>query len=163
MSTTNKPFAGLCLMFFTGLAGPAQAADKNLLFKCQGADGTISIQSGPCAKGSTEVWRRDATAEPPPTPEQRAQADAKRLRDQQTVRELSEEVERKLKPKPEPEASAAPDRKTVDVSAAPDRCEQAQEFAGKLRDKQWLDLSEDQTRRVYAWVAEQCKPVPASD
>lgn len=163
MSATSKSVPGLCLLLCAGFIGPAQAAEKNLLFKCQGADGAISIQSGPCAKGSTEVWRRDASAEPPPTPEQQAQAEAKRQRDQQTVRELSAEVERKLKPKPEPEPPAAPEKKAGEAAVAPDRCAQAQDFAGQLRGKQWLELSEDQTRRVYAWVAEQCQPVPASD
>ena len=32
-----------------------------------------------------------------------------------------------------------------------------QEFAGSVRDKTWLGLSEEQVRRLYSWVAEQCK------
>lgn len=163
MTATNKT-AGLCLLLGAGLAAPAHAADKNLLFKCQAADGAISIQSSPCAKGSTEVWRRDPNTEPPPTPEQQAQAEAKRLRDQQTVRELSEQVERRLAAKPEPKPEPVPEKKTEGATAdPPDRCAQAQEFAGQLRDKRWLELSEDQSRRVYAWVSEQCKPVPAAE
>lgn len=158
----TRTITGLCLLFCAGMAASAQAADKNLLFKCQAADGAISIQSGPCAKGSTEVWRRDASAEPAPTPEQQAQAEAKRMHDQQTVRELSEQVERRLAPKPEAKSAPAPEKGAEGEAAdPPDRCTQAQDFAGQLRNKQWLDLSEDQSRRVYAWVSEQCKPVVA--
>lgn len=159
-----KFLPGTCLLLCAGLALPGQAADKNQLFKCVDAAGAISIQSGPCAKGSTEAWRRDANAEPPPSPEQRAEAEAKRLRDQQTVRELSEQVERRLAPKPEAAPAPAPEKKAEGAAAEPsDRCSQAQDFATQLRDKRWLDLSEDQVRRLYAWVAEQCKPVPAAD
>jgi hypothetical protein len=160
----KKFIPGIALLLCTSLALPALAADKNLLFKCQDAKGAISIQSSTCAKGSTEVWRRDATAEPPPTPQQQAQAEAKRLHDQQTVRELSEQVERRLAPKPEPAPGAAAEKKAdAETPAAPDRCAQAQDFAAQLRDKQWLALSEDQVRRLYAWVSEQCKPVPDSN
>jgi hypothetical protein len=156
----KKALQGIALLMCAGLALPALGADKNLLFKCADAKGAISIQSSACAKGSTEVWRRDATAEPPPTPQQQAQAEAKRLRDQQTVRELSEQVERRLAPKPEPAPESAAEKK-AESTPPPDPCTQAQDFAAQLRDKQWLDLSDDQVRRVYAWVGEQCKPVPA--
>ena len=143
-------------------AAPVLAADKAELFKCVDAAGVTSIQSAPCAKGSTQVWRRDAAAEAPPTPEQAAQAQARRERDERTVRELSQEVERKLKPAPPAEPRAAepatpkPDAAPAD---APDRCAQAQEFAAQLREKQWLALSDDQVRRLYGWVATQCQPV----
>jgi predicted secreted protein len=161
---STKSLRWLALLVCPVLALPAAAADKNLLFKCADAAGAISIQSSACAKGSTEVWRRDATAEPAPTPEQQAQAEAKRRQDQQTVRELSEQVERRLAPKPEPTPPAAPEKKPDAASApAPDRCTQAQDFAAQARDKQWLGLSEDQVRRIYAWVTEQCKPEPVAD
>lgn len=144
------------------LAAPAAAADKAELFKCVDAAGVTSIQSAPCAKGSTQVWRRDATAEAPPTPEQAAQALARRERDERAVRELSREVERKLKPTPPSEQPApAPEvaQPGEGVADAPDRCAQAQEFAAQLREKEWLALSEDQLRRLYGWVATQCQPV----
>ena len=160
---STKSSLAFCLLFGAGLAASAQAAEKNMLFKCVDAAGATSIQSGPCAKGSTEVWRRDPNAVPPPTPEQQAQAEAKRMHDQQTVRELSEQVERRLAPKPEA-APPAPEKKAEAAAAdPPDRCAQAQDFAAQLREKQWLDLSEDQVRRLYAWVTEQCKPVAASN
>ena len=148
------------------LAGPAVAADKAELFKCVDAAGVTSIQSAPCAKGSTQVWKRDATPEAPPTPEQAAQAAARRERDQAAVRELSREVERKLKPEPAPEASASdapPSAPTPAVADAPDRCAQAQDFAAQVREKSWLSLSEDQVRRLYAWVASQCQPTAPAD
>lgn len=133
----------------------ARAADKAELFKCVDAASVVSIQSEPCAKGSTQVWRRDATPEPAPSPDQAALAEAKVRRDQQTVRELSEIVERKLKPVPEPE----PDTRRVEAPSRsePTACEAAQDFAASLQGKPWLELTETQTRRLYGWVSEQCK------
>lgn len=147
------------------LAAPSavQAAEKTYLYKCSDPAGVISIQSDPCAKGSTEVWKRDTAPEPTPTPEQKAQAEAKRQRDQQTVRELSEEVDRRLRPKPKPEPAPEPEPEKKAEAAPSDRCTQAQDFAGQLRGKQWLGLSEEQMQRVYGWVSEQCKPEPPAD
>lgn len=147
------------------LAGtaPVAAADKAELFKCVDAAGATSIQSSPCAKGSTQVWRRDATPEAAPTPEQVAQAQEKRERDQRTVRELSAEVERKLKPTPPKPEEPKPAETPAAEATAPDRCEQAQAFAGQLRDKGWLGLSDEQTRRLYAWVATECQPGNTAD
>lgn len=133
----------------------AVAADKNELFKCVDADGVTSIQSEPCAKGSTVVWRRDATPEPKPTPDEAALAEAKRLRDMQTVRELSEIVERRSRPQPpEPVEEAKPKPAEAKPLSA---CESAMEFSASVRDKQWLALTDDQMQRIYRWVAEQCK------
>lgn len=147
--------AGVALAGLVATAG-ARAADKSELFKCVDGAGVVSIQSEPCAKGSTQVWRRDATPEPPPSPEQAAQAEARIRRDQQAVRELSEIVERKLKPTPE----AAPEDRRAEPppSAAPTACEAAQDFAASVQGKPWMELSESQTRRLYGWVSEQCKP-----
>lgn len=133
----------------------ARAADKNELFKCVDAAGVVSIQSEACAKGSTQVWRRDATPEPAPSAEQAAQAEARIRRDQQAVRELSEIVERKLKPAPE---AAPEDRRADPPPPAPSACEAAQDFAASVQGKPWLELTEGQTRRLYGWVSEQCKP-----
>lgn len=136
------------------------AADKSALFKCIDAAGVTSIQSEPCGKGSTQVWRRDATPEPPPTPDQAAQAEAKRLRDQQTVRELSEIVERRSRPAlPEP----VPDEKPKPEQAKPlTACEAAQDFSASLRDKPWLALTDEQMQRILRWVTEQCKATPGA-
>ena len=150
----------------------ALAASKNQLYKCVDAAGVVSIQSVACPAGSTQAWKRDATPEPAMTPEQRAQLEAKTLRDQQTVREQLEIVDRKLRPlAPEPVApTAAPApadappaaAESAKAAAEPDACADAQTFAGSLRDKQWLGLSEEQVRRLYSWVAEQCKVLPGA-
>ena len=138
----------------------AGAADKSALFKCVDAAGVTSIQSDACAQGSTQVWRRAATPEPRPTPDQAAQAEAKRLRDQQTVRELSEIVERRSRPQPaEPVLEEKPKPEAAKPLTA---CESAQEFSGLVRDKQWLGLTDEQLQRIYRWVAEQCKATPAA-
>jgi hypothetical protein len=153
------------------LVAPVAFAGKNVLYKCVGPAGVISIQSVACPAGSTQAWRRDATPEPAPTPEQTAQAEAKLLRDQQTVREQLEIVDRKLQqpaPTPTPETTAAastapvaddPAKKAVEVSA----CDEAQAFAGAVREKEWLALSEEQIRHLYSWVAERCKGSPKSN
>lgn len=164
-----RPALALALCATLLWAPAALAASKNLLYKCVDAAGVVSIQSVACPAGSTQVWKRDATPEPAMTPEQQAQMEAKNLRDQQTVREQLEIVDRKLRPlAPEPVAEpAAPAPAPGDASPAagesakeavePDACADAQTFAGSLRDKQWLGLSEEQVRRLYSWVAEQCK------
>lgn len=140
------------------LVAPVWAATKNQLYKCVTTAGVTSIQSVPCPKGSTEEWRRDATPEPPPTPEQAALAEAKILRDQQTVRELSEVVEKKLRPPPPtPDLPAAATAAAGSEQAAVDACQEAQAFASSLRDKAWLGLTGEQLQRLYTWVAEQCK------
>ncbi len=148
----------------------AVAASKNLLYKCVDAAGVVSIQSVACPAGSTQVWKRDATPEPALTPEQKAQLEAKNLRDEQNVREQLEIVDRKTRPVAPPVAEAtAPAPAPAPGDAAPaageppkeaaesDACVAAQTFAGSIRDKAWLGLTEDQVRRLYSWVAEQCK------
>ena len=148
------------LALLAWLPASAAAAQKSQLFKCVDAAGVTSIQSGPCAQGSTVVWRRDATPEPKPTADQAALAEAKRLRDMQTVRELSDIVERRSRPQP-PEPVEAETPKAVEAKALT-ACESAMEFSGLVRDKQWLALSDDQMQRIYRWVAEQCKATPGA-
>jgi hypothetical protein len=133
-------------------------AGKNALYKCVDAAGVTSIQSTACPPGSTQAWRRDTTPEPPPTPEQAAQAEAKLLRDQQTVREQLEIVDRKLKPTAVESVASAPPvtEASTREPAEVDACEAAQAFVGAVREKEWLGLSEEQTRRLYNWVAERC-------
>ena len=161
----RRPLLGnaLAVAAFALLAPAASvAADKSELFKCVDSAGVSSIQSEPCAKGSTVVWRRDATRERKPTPDEVALAEAKRLRDMQTVRELSEIVERRSRPQP-PEPPEQEKPKTAEAKSLT-ACESAMEFSALVRDKQWLALSEDQMQRIYRWVTEQCKVTPgASD
>lgn len=151
----------LVLALIAWLPASAVAAQKSELFKCVDAAGVTSIQSEPCAQGSTVVWRRSATPEPKPTPDQAAQAEAKRLRDMQTVRELSEIVERRSRPQPpEPVEAEKPEAADAKPLSA---CESAMEFSASVRDKQWLALSDDQMQRIYRWVAEQCKVTPGAN
>lgn len=161
-----RPALALALCAALLWAPVAFAAGKNQLYKCVDAAGVVSIQSVACPAGSTQAWKRDATPEPAMTPEQRAQLEAKNLRDEQNVREQLEIVDRKMRPvapAPVAEAAAAPgDAPPTSGEPAkevvePDACAAAQTFAGSVRDKQWLGLSEEQVRRLYSWVAEQCK------
>lgn len=154
----------LVLALASGAASAVQAQD-NLLYKCVDANGKVSIQSNACPAGSTTAWRRAAPSEPQRTASQQAQAEAKMLRDQQTVRELSEVVDKKLK---ESTVPVKPTPAVVEVSSAPspiaiDPCQVAQAFANSVREKSWIGLTDDQNRRIYGWVAEQCKVKTAID
>jgi hypothetical protein len=158
-------FSRLAAIAMLALAPEAFAGKGAMLYKCVSAAGVTSIQSNACPTGSTEAWHRDTTPEPAPTPEQAAQQEAKRLRDQQTVRDLSEQIDRKLQPAaPAPAASASASVSPVPASAESDPCRDAQAFADSARAKPWLALSDDQQQRLYTWVGEQCKaPVPGKN
>ena len=171
ITDATRPALALALCTALLWTPVAFAASKNLLYKCVDAAGVVSIQSVACPAGSTQAWKRDATPEPAMTPEQRAQLEAKNLRDEQNVREQLEIVDRKMRPvAPEPVAETpapapgdAPPAAggTAKDAAAPDACTEAQTFAGSVRDKQWLGLTEEQVQRLYSWVAEQCKGPPS--
>jgi hypothetical protein len=85
---------------------------------------------------------------------------------------LSAIVDKKLQvasgaaPAPTPEPApvlAEVDPQAAREAASVDACQGAQAFAASVREKSWLGLSEEQVRRVYGWVAEQCKlPTPAN-
>ena len=154
----------VALLLAAGGAASVSAQD-NVLYKCVDANSKVSIQSNACPAGSTTAWRRAAPSEPQPTQSQQAQAEAKIMRDQQTVRELSEVVDKKMK---ESTAQVRPSTDTAQVSAAPspiaiDPCQVAQAFANSVREKSWIGLTDDQNRRIYGWVAEQCKVKTAID
>src|SRR5918993_5024942 len=88
-------FTSAAAIMASAFALPVFAAERSpMLYKCVSAAGVTSIQSSPCPAGATTAWKRPAPAEAPPTPAASAQAEAKRLNDQQTVRVLSAEVER---------------------------------------------------------------------
>lgn len=142
--------------FALQVAPPAMAA-KNVLYKCVSAGGVTSIQSVPCPSGSTEAWHREAVPEPPPTPEQIAQAEAKNQRDREIVREQTEMLDKKLRPPaPEPAATTAAAPASAEQVSV-DACQQAHDFATSVREKAWLALSQEQTQRLLTWVMEQCK------
>lgn len=169
----SRSTRALLLLAGTALLPSAFAnVAKNELFKCVNAAGVVSIQSVPCPAGSVQAWRRDATPEAPQTPQQLAQAEAKQARDQQAVRELSEQLAKKqaaampVVPAPTPMPTSMPTPaaalptagETADVLT----CQTAQAFAGSVREKQWLGLTDEQMRRLFGWVAEQCK-IPVKD
>lgn len=166
----SKPAFTLVLLAGAALLPAAGAhAAKNELFKCVNGTGVVSIQSVPCPAGTAQAWRRAATPEPPQTPQQMAQAQAKQERDQQAVRELSEQLAKKQSPAPvvpapsampmpTPAAALPTAGETADVLT----CQTAQAFAGSVREKEWLGLTDEQMRRLFGWVAEQCK-LPVKD
>lgn len=152
---------------------PVRAAEsRHLLYKCVDAMAVTSIQSTPCPANATTVWKRDAPPDAAPTPEASALAEARRQRDRQAVKELSQQVERiqqAAASPPPPATDAADAATTVPVESPPPQapnpdlqaCQEAQDFANAARAKDWLGLSEEQVRRLYGWVAAQCK-VPAA-
>ena len=147
LNRTGCYLAALCAV----LAMPAFAADKeNALYKCVDKAGVISIQSASCPAGSTQAWRRDMSAQPAAAPEPSAPPETRRPPPE---REPAQAVD--TRPSAPPAAPSAPARD--EEAQAIDDCQAAQEFAGAVREKQWLDLSEEQVRRLYGWVAQQCK------
>jgi hypothetical protein len=150
------------------LPSAAAAEETKMLYKCVNAKGGSAIQSKPCPAGSSEAWKRAAEAEPKPTAQDVAAAQARDARNQQQVRELSAEVARKMaaqdtptvvgptpaSPSPSP-VSERPPAPAVNY----DNCQAAQAFATAVQEKTWIGLTDDQTRRIYGWVADQCKVV----
>jgi hypothetical protein len=181
------PLARAAIVLAVGaLAFVAQASAAGgtpMLYKCVSAKGVTSIQSSACPAGATTAWKRAAPPEAPLTPAASAQAEAKRLHDLQTVRELSSQMERDrarelaakqaaavprdedddpdLDTPAQPAAQAPPPPGDTQAPAVADpdlkACTDAQAFANAAREKEWLGLSEDQIRRLYGWVALQCK------
>ena len=156
----------IALVGMAALPAIATAANaQHVLYKCIDKAGVVSIQSSACPAGATTSWRRDATPEAPLTPAQAVQAEAKRLRDQQSVRDLSAQLERRLNQEQEAKLAAPADEALPPPLPAatptpnPDlqACQDAQEFANQVRGKDWLGLSEEHVRRLYAWVAQPCK------
>lgn len=160
---------GTCIAMLFAPAG--NAAETKQLYKCVNDKGVVSIQSSRCPAGSTEAWRRPAPTEPVPTAAEAAAAVAKIQRDQETVRELSAEVEKKLKAESTVITAAPAAARTPSSSLDPptpealaiEACQSAQAFASAVREKTWLGMTEDQTRRLYAWLADQCKVPTKSD
>jgi hypothetical protein len=176
--------AGLALCMAGGaLALPftAAAEESKMLYKCVDAKGITSIQSKPCPKGSTEAWARAAEETRAPTASEIAAQQAREAHNQQQVQELSAEVQRRVQeqtppPRVEPPpgshlAGATNPREgsqlaPVQPASAEDvpppsamainNCQAAQAFASAVREKTWIGLTDDQTQRIYGWVADQC-------
>ena len=170
------------------LPGRAAAEETKVLHKCVDAKGVSSIQAAPCAKGTTEVWARDAQTEPKQTAADAAAAREREARNRAAVVEQSAELQRRLAPPattpvvPVAPAPQAPPQGShlagatnpvegsqlapLPVQEPPqtqlpmtgvNNCQAAQAFATSVREKQWIGLDDDQMRRIFGWVAEQCR------
>jgi hypothetical protein len=162
------------------LPGRAAAEETKVLYKCVDAKGVSSIQAKPCPKGSTQAWKRDAQTEPKPSEADIAAAKAREARNQQEVIRQSAELESRLAPKvatPTPAmppagshlAGATNPREGSQLAPVPveeppqpqaitvNNCQAAQAFATAVREKTWIGLTDDQMRRIYGWVADQCR------
>jgi hypothetical protein len=128
------------------------------LYKCASANGVDSIQSDPCPKGSTQVWKRDATPEAPPTPEQMAAQQARRDREAADARALSQVAGTA---RPDPVAMAPPTPAPIVAVPVVENpkgpCRRAHEFSADVRAKDWLEMRDDQLRRLDDWVAGECR------
>ncbi len=153
--TLPRVVALLAILLFATTG--AQAAT---LYKCVSATGLESIQSDPCAKGATQVWKRDATPEPLPTPEQMAALQARRDRESADARMMSQVAGTSRMEAPVV-APAPPPPPPIAIAPAPEQpkgpCRRANEFATDLRAKDWLEMRDDQLRRLSDWVATQCR------
>lgn len=61
----------LCLLLL--IACPMAVAGEIVLYRCTGADGSLSIQDEPCARGQSQEVRRYEAPPPPPRPAPAAQ------------------------------------------------------------------------------------------
>jgi hypothetical protein len=150
------------------LPSTATAEETKMLYKCVNDKGVSAIQSKPCPAGSTEAWKRAADAEPKPTAQEVAAAQAREARNREQVRELSAEVAKKVAEQATPTVigptpatpSPTPVAERPPVPAvAYDNCQAAQAFASSVQEKTWIGLTDDQTRRIFGWVADQCRVV----
>ena len=144
--------ATITLLFI--LTTPVQAA---ALYKCSDANGLISIQSVPCAKGSTELWKRDANPEPAMTAEQVAAAAMQRQRSAEAARELSLTAGTTRAPASVP-ATPLPTAAPETDPAQKGPCRRAHDLARDIRALELLELRSDQLYRLEEWVVKQCEP-----
>jgi len=149
------------------LLGAAVDADASTLYKCTAASGLDTIQSSPCPKGSTQVWKRDSTPDPGLTPTQASQLEARQQKEAQDAHALSvlagtTPVDRPPPPPapPAPPPPAKPARETSEAPIYPKGpCRLAHEFADAIRDhdKDFLEMRQDQLARLDRWVENQCR------
>jgi hypothetical protein len=162
------------------LPSTAAAQKTEVLHKCVDAKGVSSIQAKPCAKGTTETWTRPAQTEPSPSAADVAAAREREARAQREVVVQSEALQRNLQPQvaPAPPASPTPgshlagatnpvegsqlapvavEEPPMPQSVSVNGCQAAQGFAAAVREKTWIGLTDDQTKRIYGWVADQCR------
>lgn len=139
---------------------PVQAGE---LYKCSDANGQIAIQSEPCPKGTTQLWKRDASPEAAPTAGQMAAAVAKRERDANAARELSL-LAGTTRPAPLPPAPPQPELPAAQAEQSPrGPCRRAHELAAEIRGLAVLELSSSQLYRLDQWVIAQCEQARNGD
>lgn len=138
-------------------------AGDGTLYKCVDAKGAISILSEHCPANTTQVWKRDAAPDPAPTPEQAAATQARRLKDAEDARALSEMAgtTRKAPAPVNPAPVAAPVVSAPAADPPPKSdCRKAHELADAIAGMDWLALREEQLQRLGDWVARQCADPP---
>jgi len=138
----------------------APSVQAEALYKCSGEKGAISIQSEPCPKGTTQVWRRETAPEPGPSAEELAAraalAEAEALRAAKTAR--AAEAARQAA-----QAKAAEESRLRALEAAGARpvrksdCTLAHDFQDAALAMKWLDLTQSQRERIRSWVIAQCR------
>ncbi|MFY2763471.1 DUF4124 domain-containing protein [Arenimonas sp. MALMAid1274] len=148
----------LPVLFCLLLAAAPAAAES--LYKCTDDKGAVSIQSEPCPRGSTQVWKRDASPDPAPDPEVLAQraalAQAEAEQAAQAAR-LAEEVRLAEQARREAEALALAAAEAPSIPARKSDCTLAHDFSDAAEAKPWLDLTQAQREAIKRWVVEQCR------
>jgi hypothetical protein len=141
------------------LASPLAGAEA--LYKCTDPKGAVSIQSEPCAKGSTQVWKREATPDPAPSPEELAaraalaQAEAERIAETARLAE-----QRRLAAQARIDEDKRLREAVANAVTPPPRkseCTKAHDFNDLARQLAWLELTQLQRERMQRWVIEQCR------
>ena len=138
----------------------APAARAEALYKCTGEKGAVSIQSDPCPKGMTQVWKRDATPDPAPTPEELAaraalaEAEALRAAEQARAAEAAR-LAREAEAAEQARLRAAEAAGQVPVRKSD--CTIAHDFQDAALALDWLDLTQTQRERIRSWVIAQCR------
>ncbi len=138
-------------------------AGDGTLYKCVDAKGAVSILSEHCPAGSTQAWKRGAAPDPALTPEQAAAAQARRLKDAEDARALSEMAGTTRKaPAPTPPVPVAAPVVSAPAADPPPKsdCRKAHELADAIGGMDWLALREEQLQRLGDWVVRQCADPP---
>ncbi|HEU0152482.1 MAG TPA: DUF4124 domain-containing protein [Arenimonas sp.] len=152
----------LPFLFVPGLAALllAPPAGAESLYKCTGEKGAVSIQSEPCPKGMTQVWKRDTAPDPEPTPEARAaqaaaaEAEAARAAEAARLANLERLAEQLAR---EEQARAAAAAAPAERPATKSECTLAHDFQDATRDMDWLELTQSQRERIRSWVIRTCR------
>jgi hypothetical protein len=140
------------------LCPPGARAES--LYKCTGEKGAVSIQSEPCPKGMTQVWKRDTAPDPEPTPEERAaqaaaaEAEAVRAAEAARLANLEQLAERLARQDQAREAAASA---PAPAPATKSECTLAHDFQDATKDMPWLELTQTQRERIRSWVIRTCR------